>query len=291
MSSVLPRRHWQRVLRQMSPDRDALEISGIAASIEFPWDTQRATEFALFRTFAVPEIGELLAGTRAFTEETQKRFSDTMIILDGTAEFISGETQDRTAVRRLNRMHGAYDIPNDQMVYVLTTFVVPAVRWIEQFGYRPMSEVEIAAVTGYWQRVADLMGIRDVPADYDGFAAFMDAYERERFGFSPGGRAVADATLALIASWYPAPLRPVVRAWAIALLDAPVRDALGYDAPSALASRTVRAALAARRALLRVMPARRTPVRGAENRRVRGYADGWDISQVGTFPERAEDRA
>jgi uncharacterized protein (DUF2236 family) len=283
----LSRSHWQRTIAGLDPKRDWLELSTITAGIEFPWDVQRATELALFRTFAVPEIGELLARTGAFTEATQKRFSDTLIILDGAGAFIAGDEDSRVALQRLNRMHGAYDIPNDQMIYVLTTFVVPLVRWVNRYGYRSMTHAEVEAMVRYWQRMAELMGLKDVPADFDGFASFMDEYERDRFGSSTGGAAVAEATLNLFGHWYPAPLRPVIRKSLLALLDPPVRATLGYPAPSRLTTAFVHALLGARGRFIRMLPARREPVRAAKNRRVRGYPFGWELAAVGTFPETA----
>ena len=40
----------------------------------------------------------------------------------------------------MNQMHGAYAISNDDMRYVLSTFVVIPMRWLDRFGWRPMSE-------------------------------------------------------------------------------------------------------------------------------------------------------
>ena len=282
----LPRDFWQRREAALDPESEWSDIYGIAVGLEFPWDNARATEFALFRTFAVPEIGHLLQRTRAFTEQTQKRYDDTTIIIDEAGLYINGQSDDRTAIRRLNHMHGSYDIPNDQMVYVLTTFVVPAVRWIDRYGYRPMNPLEVASSVRYWQRMGELMGIHDIPEDYAAFEAYYDSYERDRFAFSTAGREVADATLNLMASWYPALVRPLVREIAISLMDPELRRALRYDAPSAMVSRVTQAALVARRKFIRRLPARRIPVRAVHNWRVKSYPNGWNTANIGTFPQR-----
>ena len=286
MRLPLPRNYWQRQEASLDPQTEWVDIYAIAVGHEFPWDNARATEFALFRTFAVPEIGELLYDTGAFTQQTQKRYDDTTIIIDGAGLFIGGQTDDRTAIRRLNHMHGSYDIPNDQMLYVLTTFVVPARRWIDRYGYRPMSEVEVDSSVRYWRRMGELMGIHDIPEDYAAFEAYYDSYERDRFAFSTDGREVADATLNLMVGWYPAPVRPLVRAIAISLMDPELRRALRYEESSAIVSRATQAALAARRQIVRRLPARRTPVRAVYNWRVKSYPHGWDMANVGTFPRR-----
>ena len=281
----LPRNYWQRHETALDPVKDWVEIYAIAVGHEFPWDNARATEFALFRTFAVPEIGELLFRTRAFTEQTQKRYDDTTIVIDGAGLFIGGQSDDRTAIRRLNQMHGSYDIPNDQMLYVLTTFVVPSRRWIDRHGYRPMNPAEVASSVHYWKRMAELMGIRDIPEDYAGFEEYFDSYERDRFAFSPGGRAVADSTLELFTSWYPSPLRPLMRTIAITLMDPHLRQTLRYEAPNAFLSRTVEASLGLRKQILRLFPARRNLWRAVTDRRLRNYPGGWDMAKIGTFPQ------
>ncbi|MFE1781442.1 DUF2236 domain-containing protein, partial [Streptomyces sp. NPDC059506] len=62
------RRHeWLERIRRLDPDRDFHEIYRISSAHEFPWDTVQALGFALYRTYAVPGIGRLLAGTGEFT--------------------------------------------------------------------------------------------------------------------------------------------------------------------------------------------------------------------------------
>ena len=52
-----------------------------------PWGITQALSFALFRTYAVPSIGELLYATGQFTEQTQKRYDDTVLLLDSRYSF------------------------------------------------------------------------------------------------------------------------------------------------------------------------------------------------------------
>lgn len=47
------------------------------------------------------------------------------------------------------------------------------------------------------------MGIRDMPAHEDGFARLLDDDEAAHFARTDGGRAVADATLTLLATFPP----------------------------------------------------------------------------------------
>ena len=203
----LRRDHWQRVIASLDPETDFNEISRIVGSCEFPWDTQQALSLALFRTYAVPSIGRLLYDTGAFTSDVQKRHDDTLLILYTIANEGLDSEQGHAAIRRMNHMHAAYDIANDDMRYVLSAFVVTPIRWIEKYGWRQGSELERLAAVRYYQRLGQLMGIREIPASYEAFTLLFDSYEAENFAFDEKGLAVANSTLALFETFYPRVLR------------------------------------------------------------------------------------
>jgi hypothetical protein len=172
----------------------------------------------------------VLADTGEFTARTQKRFEDTVLILDAVLEHGFASAAGRAAIRRMNQMHGAHPIPDADFVYVLSTFVVLPIRRIDRFGWRRLSETEKAAGARYNRELGGHMGIKDVPVTPREFAARLDAYEAERFARHPGGRAVADAALDLIATLPPVDRLPaaLVRRFALGLMDDPLRTALGY---------------------------------------------------------------
>jgi hypothetical protein len=182
-----------------------------------------ALGFALYRTYAVPSIGELLASTGESTHRTQKRYDDTALLLDAIVEHGAESEQGRTAIRRVNRMHRSYPISDDDLRYVLSTFVVVPKRWLDDHGWRRYSEHETRAAVRYYQVLGQRMGVPDIPATFAQFEALMDDYERRHFGWSRGGRAVADATLGLLDEWY-RPLGPVLRAGRVTR----ARDSIGH---------------------------------------------------------------
>ncbi|OZE02515.1 L-aspartate oxidase [Rhodococcus sp. 05-2255-3B1] len=280
----VPRDHWRRVNDSLDPDTDFVQIYRNLAVHEFPWDITQALSFALFRTFAVPGIGKLLDETGAFTGATQKRYDDTVLLLE--VPFLRGfdDEQGRAAIRRINQMHRSYDIPNHEMLYVLATFVVVPQRWISVWGKRPMTDVEVRASVRYFRTLGKHMGISDMPDSFEGFASLMDDYEAEYFAFDSGARRVADATLALLASFVSPVPKGVVRVVSLALMDAPLRNALGYSHPPLALERLVTAAMRARGRALRLFPARLTQRRNADSQRMRSYSDGFVIAQLGTFP-------
>ena len=115
---------WRARNAMLDPETDFTEIYRNLALYDFPWDTNQALSFALFRTYAVPSIGRLLDETGQFTGACQKRYDDTALLLE--ASFASGfeSSEAKTAIRRVNQMHRTYAISDDDLRYVLATFVV-----------------------------------------------------------------------------------------------------------------------------------------------------------------------
>ncbi|MGW2840139.1 oxygenase MpaB family protein [Streptomyces sp. NPDC001493] len=271
-------------IRSLDPERDFLRIYRLSVTLEFPWDITRALELALYRTYAVPSIGRLLAETAELTDRSQKRYDDTALLLDSVVEhgFDSGEG--RTALRRINAMHRSYDISNDDMRYVLCTFVVVPKRWLDAYGWRALSAHERQACAVYYRTLGAHMGIKDLPRTYEEFEETLDAYESAHFGWDEGARRVSDATLGLMASWYSAPLAPLLRGASLALLDDALIDAFRYRRPSALARGLTRGALRLRARAVRLLPPRSEPHFARQNPEIKGYPDGYDVAALGTFP-------
>jgi hypothetical protein len=279
------RDYWTHRINRLHPREHHEEISRILVQHEFPWDINQALSFALFRTYAVPSIGRLLHETGEFTERTQKRYDDTGLILDEVLRHGLSSPQGRAAVRRMNQMHGMYAISNDDMRYVLSTFVVVPVRWLADYGWRPMSPSEVVASTTYYRRLGQHMNIIDLPETYADFARLLDDYEAAHFGYDPGARAVADATLDLMTTFPPNDRLPPerVKAFSFGLMDEPLLDAFGYPHPSAATRRAARAALRARARLLRLAPPRMAPKLLEDMPNIRSYPEGYRTEELGTF--------
>ncbi|MFH8573569.1 oxygenase MpaB family protein [Streptomyces sp. NPDC017993] len=270
-------------IRRLDPERDFLRIYRITATHEFPWDMTRALELALYRTYAVPSIGRLLAETAELTGRTQKRYDDTALLLDAVVEHGFDGTEGRTAIRRINQMHRGYDISNDDMRYVLCTFVVVPTRWIDQYGWRRLSEHEKRAIAAYYRTLGRHMGITEIPETHQDFARCLDDYEEAHFGWDEGARRVSDATLNLMAGWY-GPLAPLVKKGSMALLDDTLLDVFRYEHPKPAVRAAVRGALKLRAKAVRLLPPRRSPHYARQNPEIKGYPDGFRVADLGTFP-------
>ena len=280
----LPRTHWQRQIATLDPETKYEEIYRIVFAHEFPWDMNQALSFALFRTYAVPSIGRLLDETGTFAQDTQRRYDDTALLLDEPARNGLHSERGRRAIRRINQMHGAYDISNQDMRYVLSTFVVTPKRWMDDYGWRPMSPAEVRASVLYYVELGRLMGIKDVPTTYDAFEALLTGYETEHFAYDEGGRRVADETMRLMSSFYPAFLAGPMNLFSRSLMDEPLLDAFRLPHPPKPVVAAAVAGLKARARLEALLPARPTPLHSPDLPRIKTYPDGYEIEQLGTFP-------
>lgn len=208
-----------------------------------------------------------------------------MLVLDAVLEHGQASPAGRDAVRRMNQMHGAHDIAAADMRYVLATFVVVPARWMTDFGWRAMSSTELRASVLYYHHLGRLMGIMNVPGTYLEFEQVLNDTEDRRIGFSPGGRAVADATLDLLTTFPPNHLAPkrLVRAFSRGLMDDALLAALHYRRRAAALRRAAWAAMVVRARVERWMPVRTTPKLGRELPQIRSYPGGYAVSALGTF--------
>src|SRR6476620_11826893 len=139
-----PRRYEIRDhVRTLDPERDRDEIAWLVSRHEFPWDYTQGTGIAFLRDYGIPTISALLDRTAEFEKHGIKRYGDTLLIAEeSTADGID-TPRGHDALRRLNRIHGHYDIPNDEFLFVLATTIVGPVEWIREYGWRPLEPVEL----------------------------------------------------------------------------------------------------------------------------------------------------
>lgn len=272
-----------REIEGLDPERDCQRIVHLSFGYEFCWDSTRALEFALYRTYCVPGISRLLERTGEFLRHAQRRFDDTALLIAEVCEWGYESGRGREALERINWAHGHYRIANDEFLYVLSTLLYEPIRWIDRYGWRPTCRNERLGYYHFWRGVGTLMGIRDIPPSYEAFEAWARAYEDEAFRYHAANRRVGAATRDLFASWYPAPLAPLVRQAVYALLDDAMLEAFGFPRPLPGMRGLVDGALRLRGRLLRRLPPRREPC-FFTHRPNRTHPQGYAIGALG--PER-----
>ncbi|MFN6068626.1 MAG: DUF2236 domain-containing protein, partial [Pseudanabaena sp.] len=88
-------------IAQLDPQHDCQEIVFLLTYQVFPWDIERALEFALFRTYAIPAISRLLAKTGELIKRPRKRYDDTELIMSEIVEHGYDSDRGQRALRRM----------------------------------------------------------------------------------------------------------------------------------------------------------------------------------------------
>ena len=267
-------------------DAEALALCRRLAGVLFPWDITRSLELALLKTFCVPSIAGLLDRTGEFEKRPRKRYDDTGLMVAELLRHGPDSPAGEAVIARMNRIHGHYAISNDDFVYVLSTFVVEPTRWLQRYGWRPLSIAEEQATYRFWRRVGQRMGLAAIPDSLEELRAFNQAFEAERFAAAPANARVAEATLMMLLRDWPSPLRPALRRLLMALPEAAVTTSLGWPEPPSALQRAIRAGLRLRSRLANGWQRLRPPhgTRFYSERPTPSYGPSFQLEQLGPPP-------
>jgi len=263
---------------------DCARIAFLLSSQLFPLTIEKALEYALFKTYAVPSISKILAATGEFTQRAQKRYDDTVLILAEITENGHEGPRSACAYDRLNDMHGRFKIRDEDFLYTLGTFVFEPIRALKLYGPRPMTTQEEEAWYQSYLRLGRGMKLRNLPTDKDAFYAWYQDFERCEFQPSANNRIIADATMAALFDMLHIPngLRGFVENIFITFMEPHVAAAFEYQKPKRWLVTSVSAIMSVRRWVLKRLPERKT-LRLQTRQRRATYPTGYQIEALGTF--------
>jgi hypothetical protein len=267
-------------IRSLDPIKDHCRIVHLMTGYEFPWDVVRALEVALMRTFCSPRISGLLHRTGEFRKHGQKRYDDTALLV---AEFMqNGYEGERgmMAITHMNKIHGVYQIENEDFLFVLSTFIFLPIQWVDKYGWRKTIDNEREALFHYFKNVGERMNIKNIPSSLTDFEKFVAEYEMKNFVVAESNHAVGNATVNIVKRWMPFFIRPLVLSVMKCLLDKIMLKALGYSQPSSVLRGMVYGAMRVRAFFLRKITFKKYPsfVTTEKNRT---YPKGYEIGQLG----------
>jgi len=222
----------RRELEQLDPEQDYQRMTQLLVGYEFPFDTQRALELALFHTYANPRTSALLIRTGEFERHGQKRYDDTSILIAWFMQYGLNTEMGQRAIDQMNRIHGAYRIQNEDFLLVLSTFVLYPINWINRYGWRKLTPAEERALFLFFREVGHRMHLQNVPDTVEELIAFAEAFETEHFRYDESNRRLANATVRIVEDWFPKALRPLVQPTFAALINDRLRQAFGYQRPA-----------------------------------------------------------
>lgn len=196
-----------------------------------------------YRTFGVPSIARVLVASGGLTTSPAVRAKATGKLMFTLFRDGLDSESGRSTLAAINGMHSRFAISQDDFRYVLACFEVAPMRWCDAHGVRATTAREKDAAHRFYLGLAERMDIRDVPESFDALAAWMDAHEREHFAPSPEAARLWAATREVLTNRAPRPLAPLLRVCTDALLDAPLRRAVGARTPPAYARALARVLL------------------------------------------------
>lgn len=290
LTSAVPfkpgRWYWRDLVASLDPVADAEEIHRITAAYEFPWDYQRSLELALYRTYCVPSVSAVLSEAGNFRDMPQQRYDDTALLMAELVEHGVDSSRGKESLRVINRQHARYEITNDDMLYVLSTFIYEPLEWIDAYGWRRLHPHERLAAFHFYRGVGQRMNIHSIPEDIGEFRRWRDDYEQRTFRYTDTNNEIGTYTLNLMASWYPEPVRPAVRKAVLSLIDNDMAHAFGFPTPNPVMRKVAYGAIRARSKAIRWFPVRRKPygTEGTENRSYPGYPTGYRPADLGAHP-------
>jgi hypothetical protein len=264
----------------LDPATDYAEIHRISMLKEFPFDWGLALQLAFYRTYAIPAISSLLDHTGHIAADPVTRAEDTGLMMAEMIEHGLDHPRSRKVLSMMNRMHSHWTITNDDFLYVLGTFIFGPIRWVERYGWRKPTAHERAGAYGFYREVGCRMNIADIPADYAAYEAWFDAYERDNFAYTPANRRLFDASQELLVDRFPSWAAPLARGVGTALLDEPLRRALGVDRASWALRVAVRGGFRLRARIVRWMSAR-TETAFTPGGGMKSHPNGYELDDLG----------
>lgn len=245
------RRHaMAETIAGLDPRRDDALIARVLIACEFPFESRRAMELAILRTFGIPAIARVLVARGKFLSRPAKRIADTRVLLEGVVRYGHRSPTGQRFIARIRQAHRGLPTDTDEMRYVLGTFVFEPGRWVDRFGGRPVTRHEREAGHHFWRAVGAQLGV-PAPEDIDDYEAFYDDFERRHMVFDPANRQLVETVREAYIAPLPRLLRPLGRHLMHGMLDDRLRTACGLPAAPAVVAKATASALRLRGALAR----------------------------------------
>ncbi|KAF8147796.1 hypothetical protein K438DRAFT_1779889 [Mycena galopus ATCC 62051] len=195
--------------RTLTPE-EAQEVIQLSYMYDMPSLSEYSLSFALFKTYAIPTISQLLLDTKQLASRAlvARRYADTEILIGSwLACPLAGRSinakpgapaddpRASIALARVNWLHSKYKISNEDYLYTLGLFTFEPMTWAARYGWRPLSALERYASFIYWAEIGRKMDIKNIPSNPEEFKAWLRVYEEEHMVPAQSNHDVAKHTL------------------------------------------------------------------------------------------------
>ncbi|KAL5523585.1 hypothetical protein ACEPAG_7758 [Sanghuangporus baumii] len=232
--------------------KEAQEITLDMNQFEMPALMRIALAFALFKTYSIPTISEILVKSKQLStsENVSRRYADTAVLIstwtscpvvDLTSMNLKKEGADprhAIAIARVNWLHSRWPyIKNDDFIYTMSLFVLEPIRWARLYGWREFLPIEQEAFFVLWKEIGHRMNIQNIPETLQDLIDWTEKYEETAMVPAQSNYEVGKYTLDYIVSdfteWFG--VRKIMRQISLCLIEPRVRTAFLLPEPSLMA--------------------------------------------------------
>ena len=176
-------------------------------------------------------------------ETTSKRAADTSVLLTNMVIGRPGSRRAIQAAARTRFLHAAYrkngKISDNDMLYTLSLFVLEPMRWVAQYEWRRLTDLERCAMATFWKALGDDLDIPYdcLPSSRVGWADALHwlrelddwshAYAHNHVKADRNNAILASATMEMVLHGWPKAARPAGQSVVSVILGSDVRDAMG----------------------------------------------------------------
>ena len=257
------------------------------ANHDAPLDYLISGELAQIQTFGIPSISMLLQRTKQYQNDGLKRLDDTRAILTECMTDSVQSDRGQHMIKHLNWIHSHYEISNDDYLYTLALFIIEPARWMESFGYRPLSEREKYAGYLAFKSLGTAMNIKHIPESREAFVMWYQDYRRQHMVYHPNNKKVTDGLIVAMEDMFPFFIKPFIRPVILTLVNDPeLLIATGQKPPAQLTQIVIKGFMGIRKTLQKYINPWQH--RSFDNSRLgqhyKSYPDGYQNSVLG--PEK-----
>ncbi|KAF7361341.1 hypothetical protein MSAN_01166800 [Mycena sanguinolenta] len=195
--------------KSLTPE-EAQDVIQLSYNWDMPFLSEYSLAFALFKTYGIPSISQLLLSTKQLASQAlvAKRYADTEILIghwlacplagrsvDAHPGAPADDPRASIALARVNWLHSKYKISNEDYLYTLGLFTFEPEAWAVRYGWRPLSPLERYATFVYWTEIGRKMDIKNIPSTPEEFRLWLRAYEEEHMIPAESNRDVAKHTM------------------------------------------------------------------------------------------------
>ena len=251
----------RRRIAALDPDKDHEEVARLTLEVLYgdPIAVHAGLLLGFSRQVAVPAIARVIyrGGGGETVHNVARRNDETLALFGAFLKWGPSSPEGRAAIARMERIHAAFPITDEQKRYTLATLIFEPGRIARHLGVDQLTAGQQEAIWRFWLSVAEQMPLGGLPATREELRRWMLDYERDHWRYTSDGRQVVEHFFEDWGTrWFPRPARPLGRQVLLAMMDDALRAALHLEAPSKELERLVRASARASSPLVLVRPFR-----------------------------------